>query len=46
MGHNRAGVKARARMKRRKTYDARLDKKNGIVAAASPKSKRTGLRGL
>jgi hypothetical protein len=46
MGHNRAGVKARARMKRRKTHEARLDKKNGIEAAPSPKSKKAGLRGL
>jgi hypothetical protein len=46
MGHNRAGVKARARMKRRKTHEARLDKKNGVEPAASPKSKKMGLRGL
>jgi hypothetical protein len=46
MGHNRAGVKARARMKRRKTHEARLDKKHGVETAASPKSKKVGLRGL
>ena len=46
MGHNRAGVKARARMKRRKTHEARLDKKHGIEPTVSPKSKKVGLRGL
>jgi hypothetical protein len=46
MGHNRAGVKARARMKRRKTHEARLDKKHGVQPAPSPKSKKAGLRGL
>jgi hypothetical protein len=46
MGHNRAGVKARARMKRRKTHEARLDQKNGVKVAVSPKCKKVGLRGL